>query len=244
MTSTRQRTMIGGAAALGLLGAGNVAREWWRYGRVAAPASPEGPLDTFIPRYEVREYHETRVEAPASVAFDAARALDLERSRLIRALFRAREILMGGTHVAREAPRGLLRDMQGVGWGLLADRPTEIVLGAVTQPWVADVHFRGLPPDEFAAFDAPGYVKIAWMIGVSPIASAASLVRTETRVVSTDAYARTRFRAYWTVIGPFVRGIRRASLRLVKTEAERRYRAAHREWMKADRELAPEERVI
>jgi hypothetical protein len=51
------------------------------------------------------------------------------------------------------------------------------------------------------------------------------MFRTETRVATTDAYARERFRRYWAVFSPGILLIRRASLRLVKADAERRYRA-------------------
>ena len=98
------------------------------------------------------------------------------------------------------------------------------MLGAVTQPWEAEVKFRSLPPDEFAAFDAPGFAKIAWTIRADPLGPAASRFSTETRVTTTDAEARRRFRRYWTMVSPGVRLIRRESLRLVRSEAEWRYR--------------------
>ena len=108
---------------------------------------------------------------------------------------------------------------------LAQDAGREIVLGAVTQPWKGDVTFRALPPDEFAAFGEPGFAKIAWTIRVEPLGPAASRFYTETRVTTTDADARKRFRKYWTMVSPGVRLIRRESLRLVRTDAERRYRA-------------------
>jgi hypothetical protein len=45
---------------------------------------------------------------------------------------------------------------------VLADVPErEVVVGAVTKPWEANVTFRALPPDQFAGFAEPGFVKIA-----------------------------------------------------------------------------------
>ncbi len=108
-------------------------------------------------------------------------------------------------------PRPLLEETQALGWRVLAEEPgREIVLGAVTQPWVANVKFQGLAADEFAAFDRPGYVKIAFTLAADPIDAGTSLVRTETRVVTTDRYARERFRRYWTFVSP---GVRSHSLR-------------------------------
>jgi hypothetical protein len=95
-------------------------------------------------------------------------------------------------------------------------------MGAVTQPWLADVVFRGVPPEDFAAFEEPDYVKIAWTVGVTPRDDGSSVFRTETRAVATDRAARARFRRYWTLVSPGIVLIRWEMLRLVKREAERR----------------------
>jgi hypothetical protein len=116
--------------------------------------------------------------------------------------------------------------MRAIGWGVLAEiHGREIVMGAVTQPWMADVVFRPLPPEEFAAFDEPDFVKIAWTLRADPLGAAESIFRTETRVVTTDARARAKFRRYWAFASPGIILIRWASLRPLKTEAERRFRA-------------------
>ena len=110
-----------------------------------------------------------------------------------------------------------------LGWGILADAPGhEIVMGAVTQPWQANVVFRGLPPDEFAAFNEPGYVKIAWTLRAEAVSDGESIARTETRVMATDADARRKFRWYWARFSPGIVLIREVSMRLVQKEAERR----------------------
>lgn len=84
--------------------------------------------------------------------------------------------------------------------------------------------FRALPPDEFAAFDDPGFAKIVWTIRAEPIGAATSRFCTETRV-ATNAESRKRFRRYWTLVSPGVRLIRRESVRLVRGNAEQRYRS-------------------
>ena len=66
--------------------------------------------------------------------------------------------------------------------------------------------------------------KIAWTIRADPLGLATSRFYTETRVATTDPEARKRFRRYWTLVSPGVRLIRRESLRLVRADAERRYR--------------------
>jgi hypothetical protein len=101
-----------------------------------------------------------------------------------------------------------------------------LVMGAVTQPWRADVAFRALPPEEFAAFSEPGYVKIAWTLRADPIGPSTSVFRTETRAIATDSDSRVRFRRYWAFLSPGILLIRYELLRLLETEAERRRHAA------------------
>jgi hypothetical protein len=180
-----------------------------------------------MPRYEVVERHHIHVEAPAEIAFTAATEMDLQQSPVIRAIFRARERIMG-SHAARgPVPRGLLAQTQAIGWGVLAEVPgREIVMGAVTQPWLADVVFQALPPDTFAAFDEPDYVKIVWTLRCDPIGDAQSVFRTETRVSTTSPTARAKFRRYWSLVSPGIILIRWMSLGPLKAEAERRVHAA------------------
>ena len=99
-------------------------------------------------------------------------------------------------------------------------------MGAVTQPWMADVVFRPLPPEEFAAFRDPDYVKIVWTLRADPVGPAESVFRTETRAVATDSVARAKFRRYWSLLSPGIILIRWASLGQLKADAERRARDA------------------
>ena len=104
----------------------------------------------------------------------------------------------------------------------------ELVMGAVTRPWEAEVRFWSVPPDEFAELDAPGYAKIVWTLAAEPLGSGESIAHTETRVLMADAAARARFRRYWALVSPGIVLIRRQSLRIVKADAERRFRARAR----------------
>ena len=234
------------AAGLGLAGAAYatyVGMAWSRYGHPPRPARPEDQdelLDRFMPVYEVGGCHHARVMAPAAITLAAAREMDLRQLPIARALFRARELVLGSKPDDRPRPRGLLDDMRGLGWGVLAEIPDrEIVVGAVTRPWEANVVFRSLPPDEFAAFHEPGYVKIAWTLRADPLGAAASMFRTETRAAATDPSARARFRWYWSVFSPGMMLIRRASLGPLTREAERRAcQAATAEGNRADGQAA------
>jgi hypothetical protein len=198
---------------------------WRRYGRVRPPDSDETDalLDRFMPEYEVVERHHIRVGAPAAVTLDAANEMDVQALPVVRSIFRAREILLRATPDRQPRPRGLVAAARSFGWGVLAEVPgREVVLGAVTKPWEADVTFRALAPEQFAAFDEPGYVKIAWTLRADELGATESVFRTETRAIATDAFARSKFRRYWSFLSPGIIVIRRAMLGPVKREAERR----------------------
>lgn len=198
-----------------------MAATWYRYGRTRPAAGGDVLLDRYMPAYDVRERHETRVKATAEATFAAARALELDRSPLIRAIFRGRELLMGSVPRAAEPSRPFLEEVLALGWRVLAEEPDrEIVVGAVTQPWLADVVFRGIAPEKFAGFDEPDYVKIAWTLAVAPLGPHECVFRTETRVMTTDPSSRRKFRRYWAVFSPGILLIRRETLRLVKRAAE------------------------
>ena len=168
----------------------------------------------------MRERHETSVAAPAEVTWAAARGLDLRESPLVSAIFRARELLMGASPRERRAYPDFVSELRALGWRVLAEEPGRLlVMGAIAQPWKANVRFRGLGPEELIAFDEPGYAKIVWTIEVVPAGPDRSLFATETRVVTTDAESRRRFRRYWSVLSPGIRLIRREVLRLVRREA-------------------------
>jgi hypothetical protein len=222
------RLVARGAAAAILAGMGYGAATWYRYGRIRPGPSGDELLDRFVPAYEVGERHETRVAAPADLTWEAARTMELDRSPLVRAIFRGREFLMGSKGARDEAPpRPFLEEVLSLGWRVLAEEPGRgIVVGSVTKPWHADVVFRGIEPEQFAAFNEPDYAKIAWTLATTPIGADACRLRTETRVATTDPSARAKFRRYWVMVSPGVLLIRREMLRLVKREAERRARDA------------------
>ena len=211
-----------GAGAVALLGVGYAGFTWYRYGKVGRGGRRDPLVDRFIPKYEVREVHQTRVAAPADVTFGVAHDLDLQRSTIVRAIFTGRELLMGGERSKRKHAGSFLAEVLSLGWRILAEEPgRELVIGAVTQPWKADVEFRGLEPEEFAAFKEPGYAKIVWTLAAAPIGENESVFRTETRVVTTDSESRSSFRRYWSVFSPGILLIRYEILRLVRREAER-----------------------
>ncbi len=221
---TAMKALVTGAAAIGLGWAGYAVLAWSRYGRVASREGGDMLLDRFMPRYEVGERHQIRVAAPAPLTWEAARNLDFGRSPLVRGIFHGRELLMGA-HPTPGSKRKFLDEVRALGWGVLAEEPGyRMIFGAATRPWEADVRFRALEPESFASFAEPGYAKIVWMFAAEPRGSALSVFRTETRVATTDAESRLRFRRYWSIFSPGILLIRYEMLRLVRADAERHAR--------------------
>jgi hypothetical protein len=227
------KTVAGGLALVTVPYAAYVASTWYGYGRTCArssrPESRAGSLiERFMPTWEIAERHEIRVDAPAEYTFAAARDMDVNRSTLVRAIFALRTL---PSRWRRERPERsstpLLAETLALGWRILAEIPDrEVAVGAVTQPWRADVEFRGVDPDAFAGFEEPGYAKIVWTLEAEPLGPTTSRFRTETRVSTTDPRSRRLFRRYWALLSLGILLIRRESLKLVKADAERRFQAS------------------
>lgn len=207
--------------------AGHAGLTWLRYGHPSRARSSDADplLDIFVPVYEVVERHAVHVAAPADITLSAAIGTELESSALVRAIFKGREWILRSKPDRLIRPRGLLAETRALGWGELAEMPgREIVMGAVTKPWEANPTFTAVAPDEFRAFQKPGFVKIAWTLRADALGSRESLFRTETRALATDSEARKKFRKYWSLLSPGIGLIRVVMLPAVKAEAERRWK--------------------
>ncbi|HET9386736.1 MAG TPA: hypothetical protein VFO67_16505 [Gemmatimonadales bacterium] len=182
-------------------------------------------IERLIPAWDVRSYHQITVQAPADMVFAVAEHFDLQSIPLVRAIFWLRGKLMGASRSSPRRPAGLVAETKSLGWGELYRRPgRELVMGAVTQPWLADVTFTAVPEDEFLGYGEHGRVKIVWTIEAVPIEPALTLFRTETRVRATDMAARERFLKYWRFARYGIELIRWLHLPALRRAAELQYR--------------------
>jgi hypothetical protein len=224
------RILGGLLTAAGVVCAGYAAyvtAAWFRYGRAKRQRLPgaDSLLDRFMADHDVCEHHQIAIAAPVEVTFEAARQIELEGSPLVRAIFRARELLLGAKADTGVRPRGFLAQVKALGWGTLAERPErEIVMGAVTKPWEPNPVFHALPPEAFARFAEPDNVKIAWSVAAEPTADGGSLFRTETRAVALGPGGRRKFRRYWALLSPGILLIRSILVRALKATALRLWR--------------------
>jgi hypothetical protein len=197
--------------------------EW----RLLPVPSPQSPAAAFIAKPYVRDRHEIEIAAPADLVFFDATRLDLQSLPIVRAVFRIRAWVMGDTLEPPLKPLGIVAETMVLGWGLLAHTPCRsIVMGAAARPWTRNVTFRTIPPNEFAAFAEPGYVKIVWTLEAEPIGPERTRFHTETRVEPTDNVARRKFFWYWMVFGIGIRFIRWNMLRALRRKALKH----HHEW--------------
>jgi hypothetical protein len=221
------KSLLAAAAAASAGYAAYVTTAWFRYGgaKRRRGAGGDALLDRFMPDYDVCERHEIAIAAPPEVTFEALKQMELEGSPLVRAIFRARELILGAKADAGERPRGFLAQVKAIGWGTLAEQPErEIAMGAVTKPWEPNPVFHTLAPEAFAGFAEPDNVKIAWTVGVVPTPDGGSVFRTETRAVALGAGGRKKFRRYWAFLSPGILLIRSTMVRALKTAAERLWR--------------------
>lgn len=218
---------VAGAGLAGATYATHATSTWLRYGRPKSARGDEedGLLDRFMPTYDVCDRHHLAVPAPADATLAAAKELELDDSRVIRAIFKARAMLLRAASDRATRPSGLFEQMKAIGWGVLAEVPDrELVMGAVTKPWEANPVFRSLPPEQFAAFAEPDHVKIVWTLRADPTPDGGSVFRTETRAVATDPAGRKKFRTYWSLLSPGIILIRSAMLPALATAADRKWR--------------------
>ena len=180
-------------------------------------------LDRFIPAPDIRERFETTIRAPAALVMQVATSLDMQSISAVRWVFRLRERLLGG-HATVRRPQGILEETQRLGWGVLEEQPGRfVVCGAKCQPWLGDVKFSAVSPQEFAACSEPNQVKIAWTLEALEAAPAVTRFAQETRAVATDDASRRRFMRYWRWARFGIIAIRLFMLPAVRREAERRW---------------------
>jgi hypothetical protein len=170
------------------------------------------PLDDWLATWDIAEYHETHVSAPAERALGAVLTTDVAPEPVTRALFRVRGIRRGGA----------IGDVASLPGAVELQRtPTCWVIGLAGRPWRRRgglVAFSDAA--SWSAFGEPGHVRMALAFWAEP-ADGGSRLATETRIAATDVDSLRMFRRYWLVVGPFSAVIRRLWLAAARRSAER-----------------------
>jgi hypothetical protein len=182
-------------------------------------------IESAMPAFDAVIAEHAIVAATPSTTFEAARTLDLltVRTPLLAASMWIRAL--PARWLGRAAPPlpQLVVATGGLpGWLELGERPgREIALGAVGKFWQPVIEWRDVPATEFRSFAEPGWGKIAANFSVIPYGEQSTLLTYECRTATTDPESQRRFLRYWRFIRPFVAHIMRATVRKIKTDAER-----------------------
>ena len=183
-------------------------------------------MDRYLDHWDVRSRHETVVHASAGETYQAVRELDMGRSLPAIPLFAIRSVPHLLTGKARPRRSLTLDTFLKAGFIILAEEPgRELVVGAIGRFWRLDSGIERIAPEEFQAFDRPGFAKAALSFTLEEQGPAKTVLATETRVLCTDPAARQRFLLYWRLIGPFSGAIRRLMLGEANAPPRRRFSA-------------------
>jgi hypothetical protein len=173
-------------------------------------------LDRHLPHYDVKDMHSVAIDAPRDDVMAAVREVSPAEVPLLVLLMGVRTLprLLSGKPLRMHG--AILDGMRRTGFIVLEERPDALIFGVVGRFWEPSSGIRPTRPEEFAAFDEPGYAKAAFGFWFER-----GLLTTETRVAGTDDTARHRFRLYWRLIYPGSALIRWDWLRAIRRRAER-----------------------
>lgn len=171
-------------------------------------------IDEAMPVCDRREVHRRATEAEPAALWAAVHEVTADELKLMRMLMGIRTL---GRN-RRGADRTVLEGFRGMGFRPLAEAPEdELVVGGIGRFWTPSGGLRKVESSEqFAAFDEPGYAKVAFNFRLAD-----GELSTETRIAATDAHAKRRFGAYWLLVRPGSGLIRREWLSAIDRRASR-----------------------
>ena len=185
-------------------------------------------LDRIVPSFQASERHSTTIAASPDQVWAALSQVTMGELRLFRLLMGVRVLpgrLVRSPRARFNADEPLLGWAVRFGFSILGEEVRrELVVGAIGQPWrlAGGRSAAVVDGDDFAAFDQPGYAKMAANFRLaSTVGGSAIQLSTETRVACTDPASARRFARYWWLIRPASGVIRRSWLAAIKRRAKR-----------------------
>ena len=182
-------------------------------------SAPDRPrIDKFLPLYNVSASYEIRINAAPSVVYQCVLRSDFNNLWLVRVLM---SIRTGKRQPRNSVPRDLVQRLQGTGFVILDDVPSEeLVIGVAGKFWRPDGgRCLDLTASDLVGFARAGYAKAAWNFRLR-VESECTVLSTETRIKCFGRASLWKFRTYWILVAPFSGLIRKAILKQVKVEAE------------------------
>jgi hypothetical protein len=187
-------------------------------------------LDSVQSRFDESVAAHVIVDARPADTYRGARDLDFLKihTPLLSASFFIRDLparLLGRPRPPAPPRMTLSGDALDLpGWMVLAERPdAEIVFGAVGRFWTPTIEWNDeVEPEQFAAFDEPGWGTIACNFSVLPYGDHRTLLTYECRTRITDPVSRRRFEGYWRLVRPFVAHILHATVMTIRADVHAR----------------------
>jgi hypothetical protein len=161
-------------------------------------AADDTRLDPWLPEPVVRTHHRRTAAVAPDPLWETANALELSETRALGRLIRWR--IPG---LAERLTYGEL--FRAYPFTVLDEGERHVVAGLCGRIWtLARDYPRLAGPEEFAAWDEPGTVRVLFGHWVEEADGGSALV-SEARVQPVDRTAGLRLRALWKLIGPFER---------------------------------------
>jgi hypothetical protein len=190
-------------------------------------------IEKLLPEFDAHRVEHRVVPGNLEAVYAATLRADFLRAwrgnLAVRFIFGARELGERVVSAVRRRPFEpspppdslRLADMGTQGeWVRLGETPPfEIAFGTIGRFWAGETVWEEIDASDFAAFDRPGFGKIAVNFHLQRHDEARTLVAYECRTKATDACTRKRFLRYWRPLAPFIGVVLRAQLRVVEDEA-------------------------
>jgi hypothetical protein len=171
-------------------------------------------LDQWLPSASVRTRHRRVARASADDLWQAAREVRLADTRRLGRLVRWRIPGLPAELTYHE----LFRDYP---FCVLDESDHRLISGLAGRIWTFSRDYPSLSgAQEFAAWDEPGTVRVAFAHWVEPGDDGQAALCSEARVEPVDTHARLRLRATWAVVSPFERLVGAEPLALAASRAE------------------------
>jgi len=135
-------------------------------------------IDDFLPKYDFAEVHEIQVQAPIEVTYQKVLDLDLSRSKIIRSLFKLREMpaFFSSRNLDREKLGLTFEGLEKFGFILLGKNPSEEIILGLVGVWLAIAVVTALSMPPLAKTTAnsrlilfPSYVKLSPLNAIRPV---------------------------------------------------------------------------
>ena len=197
-----------------------------------APSHEPMMLDWLLPNFDATLIEHRVVDGDPESVYRAIATVDMieipQSFPAVRGLFAARgaaerlvNALLGRSAPTLEADVPMrLADLPAHGeWVKFSDDPPwELTFGVIGRFWGGETVWETIDAADFAAFEQPGFAKIACSVSLRPYGSMRTLVSYEARTQALDADSRARFLRYWRVVRPGVAIVMRAFLAAVAKE--------------------------